>query len=536
MDEQENNKQKAKSFLDNIKKRQEIKPFKPVDKNFAVKYEDYTVIQLIDEGCRFAREKDYEKAQKLFEMALKKEPGNIYALYECAHVYYVLEDYPKCLSCLQTLLKIEESKSFVDYGKNELQQRIADAYYYSGYKNYAKEIYETLLEEKYENVWLFISLGFIYYYEDDYDTALTFFIKAYEKEPDNPDINIFSWAVYSKQEKYELALEFILHGEELGYKTDIYMYEEVSRIYYILENYEQSLVYAQKMLDTDSEYGEGYRRMGYALLGLKKDSLAIENFKKAIDADYAESYMYYFIVHSLIDTDFKTSQKYTELMSPKYPDEPDTYFSQGLIYYNTAKYKKALQCFEKVPEASYLYDNAVYYKYLTLYNLKKYSQILEAYPALSYNQEKSLRAVLLYSSIELNREETAKELIDEIIYTQDKSCDILTACCYFYLMHFDKENTFNYALKSYKAAKNEKTEPDELIQFLVDKLNGNKVCVSQLSNELNSREKCNTALIVDDKLWLVFYFITRLILAVFLGGYLGYVLTRIFLFILTTLN
>ena len=150
MDEQENNKQKAKSFLDNIKKRQEIKPFKPVDKNFAVKYEDYTVIQLIDEGCRFAREKDYEKAQKLFEMALKKEPGNIYALYECAHVYYVLEDYPKCLSCLQTLLKIEESKSFVDYGKNELQQRIADAYYYSGYKNYAKEIYETLLEEKYD--------------------------------------------------------------------------------------------------------------------------------------------------------------------------------------------------------------------------------------------------------------------------------------------------------------------------------------------------------------------------------------------------
>lgn len=488
---------------------------------------------MIDEGIKFCSKKDYEKSVMLLEMALKKDPQNIYALYECAHVCYILEDYAKCLSCLQTLLKIEESKSFNDFDKHKLQQHIADAYYYSGYKSYAKEIYETLLAEKYENIWLFVNLGLIYHYYEDYETALTFFIKAYEIKPDDPDINIYIGAVYSKQEKYELALEFILHGEELGYKSDIYIYEEVSRIYYILENYEQSRIYAQKMIDLDSGYGEGYRRMGYALWGLKENSRVVENFQKAIGFDSAESYMYYFIVHSLIETDVKTTQRYAGLMKEKYPEDLETYAAQGLVFYYTKKYKKAFGYLKKIPESSYLYNTTVIYKICALYEMGKYKQVLEAYQELSDEFSKNImHTIALSCCIELNQSEFAKEILDNIRNSADNSYEVLEQCCYFYFINFDKENTREYVIKSCEAAQKECIEPGEFVRFLADKFNGKNVSVGQLSNDFNQIQKFIIALFVKDKQWLVWFIITRLILGIFLVGYLLYTAGKIILLIL----
>lgn len=330
MQEPKHNADDARNFLNNIKQRNAAPTVnnKP-DGEFVQCCSDYSVIKLIGTGEELAEKGDFATALALAELALKKEPENPFALYSAATFCVNLGQYVKCLKYIKLLIKQQEQSGFKDFDRQLLQFRLGDSYYFNEDYNSAKEIYEILLEQGYIDVSIFINLGLIYFSEENFDTALMFFIKAYETEPEDMYVNTYIAAVYSKKEKYHTALEFAYRAEELGYTDDIYMYEEISRIYYCLEEYDKSLLYAQKILDIDENSAVGLRRLGWAHYELKDASDKVyESFEKAIDADYYDDGMFAVLIqHYLEIDDFKSAQKYALLLKESNPDCISMYFS-----------------------------------------------------------------------------------------------------------------------------------------------------------------------------------------------------------------
>lgn len=330
MQEPKHNANDAKNFLNNIKKRNETAAgAKKPDSTVIERCREYSALKLIEEADNAAENGDFATAAALSQLALKKEPQNPFALYAAATFCLNLEDYPNCLKYIKLLIKQQEQVDFKDFDRKLLQYRLGDAFYFNGYYEKAKVFYETLLEEGYLEFGIFTQLGLIYYSEEDYDTALMFFIKAYETDPDDMYVNTYIAAAYAKKEKYHTALEFIFRAEELGYTDDIYMYEEVSRIYYCLEDYDKSLLYAQKVLEKDKNSAIGLRRLGWAHYELKDDPDTVYDcFKKAIDGDcYDDSMFYVLICHYLETGDKESAKKYAALMKKANPDCERVYFA-----------------------------------------------------------------------------------------------------------------------------------------------------------------------------------------------------------------
>ena len=323
MQEPKHNADDARNFLNNIKLRNISSGIrKNPNTEILQSCTDYPITRLLDEAEKSAEKSDFATALALAELALKKEPENPFALYSAATFSLKQEQYLNCLKYIKQLINQQERSGFKNFDKQFLQFRLGDAYYFNGNYQNTKKVYESLLEQGYIEVSIYITLGLIYFSEEDYDAALMFFVKAYELTPDDMYLNTYIAAVYAKKEKYHIALEFAFKAEELGYTTDIYMYEEISRIYYCLDDYEKSLLYAQKMLDLDENSPIGLRRLGWAYYGLNKSlDVTYESFKKVIDQNYWDYGMFVVLIQHYLDiNDFKNAQKYAVLMKQYEPD------------------------------------------------------------------------------------------------------------------------------------------------------------------------------------------------------------------------
>lgn len=196
--------------------------------------------RLVEEGEKLFREKQFEKAAKLFEDAFQiattvqdlNTLGFIYIelgrlglaedlfynsldLSENARSYYGLAVLNERLGKIEEAIKYYEKALKLD--GNNLGAHFDCAYLYDDIKNYekAKEHYLKVIELDPNEFWAHINIGSIYEKENKDDEALRHFLKAYRIDNKKPMVCYNLGVVYNKLKNYDLALKYYLKELEL---------------------------------------------------------------------------------------------------------------------------------------------------------------------------------------------------------------------------------------------------------------------------------------------------------------------------------
>jgi tetratricopeptide (TPR) repeat protein len=192
--------------------------------------------------------KDYNNALMNYETVLELEPDNGLAYFSMAEVYIIQKDtllftnfFKKGLQSLSTPFEVKMQKLLplvVEDASLKLEEQIVEDFfnllvtshkyeanaliYYGNYKKTKNEIEEALklfkraLNVEPNNELVTQEILFIQLDLQRYDDLLHNGKEAINKFPDNPLFFLLTGTAYQQKEKFELALQVLIQGEELS--------------------------------------------------------------------------------------------------------------------------------------------------------------------------------------------------------------------------------------------------------------------------------------------------------------------------------
>jgi len=182
---------------------------------------------------------------------------------------------------------------------------------------------------------------------------------------------------FYRQDRDSIALEKFLQSEALGYKSSD-MFSFIARIYGTNDEFEKVKEYAQKAIDTDSDYGDPYFLYGGALYESGDIKNALKYYLLAEEHGYDDDIIMF---REIAECYGKLGDKYF-LKQLEYAtkainlDTENAYsrYWKGWIYFRHNEFSHALKYFLKSENMGYS-DISLYYEisycYSMLDNLKK---------------------------------------------------------------------------------------------------------------------------------------------------------------------
>jgi tetratricopeptide (TPR) repeat protein len=249
-------------------------------------------------------------------------PTNNYALFGLADCYKILKNYPKAIEIWEEYLRFDNRNITV-------LTRVADAYRKTGNFMKSRDTYFKTLEMNPENEYAFIGLGHLFYDFKEFDQALFYWKKVYEKYQDHVDVRVLTSIgnCYRKLKQYEEGIVFFKKALQLS-PNNFYALFGLGDCYRGLNRMEDSRDCWQSILRKDpknkvvlTRLGDTYRAMGdlehaeefykkamaiefdtYAALGLAIVHKEQGHYDKAIEA-----------LNKLLEVNIKNSRVYLEL-------------------------------------------------------------------------------------------------------------------------------------------------------------------------------------------------------------------------------
>ena len=300
--------------------------------------------------------KDYKRAKKEIDDAIKIDPKNDFAYVRKGVIEYLSKDTSTALKSLDYAIELNADSKwaylwkgiiFADKSKLEaalgnyekaltIDPRFDLGYYNRGWISLKKRPQDYSQAEKDFNKALslnpsykeaFYGLGMVYGYQDKYEISERYFTKAikidktyltaikwrgivydelkrYDKalkdfsnvlsiDPGNLDIFIRRARVYRKKKDFDGALSDLMHVIDKGGVTRRVQYY-ISQIYYESGQFNNSLMAINKALAIDSKYAAGYAWRAKVLGKTNKVQAALEDFGKAIKFAKYKKERYYF--------------------------------------------------------------------------------------------------------------------------------------------------------------------------------------------------------------------------------------------------
>ncbi len=270
---------------------------------------------------------------------------------------------------MQYAENLDTSKSLYYLQKAyELNPDKTEYLYYLGYFNYvlgkfseSKRYFERLEKEGKAGAKVFYYLGGIALAEKKIEIALSYFQKAFEEEPLNPEYNYSLCLGYQLQGKLSKAKKHC----ELALQTDtshIKSMELLFDIYLSEGQNDKALLIVDKILTMDNRQPSGRFLMGKYYHHKAHQLAAKKNFKEsalwiakaihqydlalAVDSSYSQALYNRAFAYTELKQYDKALKDFQKVLTLQ-PEDYRTYFMIGSIYEFYKEYADALQYYEK---------------------------------------------------------------------------------------------------------------------------------------------------------------------------------------------
>ncbi|KAL0263934.1 UNVERIFIED_CONTAM: hypothetical protein PYX00_010871 [Menopon gallinae] len=257
-----------------------------------------------------------------YQKCLNNYPSNNYALFGLADCYKTLKNYSRAIEIWEEYLKYDTRNITV-------LTRVADAYRKVGNFSKSRETYLKTLEKNPENEYAFIGLGHLFYDFKEFEQALFYWKKVYEKYQDHVDMRVLTSIgnCYRKLKQFDEGISYFKKALELS-PNNFYALFGLGDCYRGLGLLEESKNCWQEILRKDpknkvvlTRLGDTYRLLGqleqaehYYTQALKVDfdayaalGLAIVHKEQGLYEESIEA------LNSLLNLNPKNSRVYLEL-------------------------------------------------------------------------------------------------------------------------------------------------------------------------------------------------------------------------------
>jgi len=287
-----------------------------------LEYEPDNNYALVGLGDSARKRGDYRAAIEFYQKCLEHHPDNNYALFGLADCY-------KSLKHFNHAIKIWERYLHHDDRNVTVLTRVADAYRKVKDFKRSEELYRRVLEMEEDNPYALIGLGHLNYDFKNYEQALHYWGRMYDKKGDQVDIRVLTSMgnCHRKMKTFADGVEYFEKALEKEPKN-FYALFGLADCYRGLGDQEKSLTYWNRILQKEptnkvilTRAGDAYRNMGdlehaeeyykaalniefdtYAILGLALISKQHGRYREAIQS-----------LESLVQQDPKNHRLYMEI-------------------------------------------------------------------------------------------------------------------------------------------------------------------------------------------------------------------------------
>ncbi|EJQ42345.1 hypothetical protein IEE_04177 [Bacillus cereus BAG5X1-1] len=182
------------------------------------------------------------------------------------------------------------------YNKEEFLafKSLFEANVHSGELSKALTQIDGLLARYPDHPGLFYLAGLLFFHNQNYDKAKTYFEQALSLDESNSEYMVYLGITYVELNQLNQAETLLLSAYNLG-EADITTVIGLGKLYLKQENYEKARFYFNKVLSQDSLHHEANVRMGQAYLFEKKHvQQAITHFEQALKSGKSEELEYYY--------------------------------------------------------------------------------------------------------------------------------------------------------------------------------------------------------------------------------------------------
>ncbi|WP_242246110.1 AAA family ATPase [Bacillus cereus group sp. BfR-BA-01523] len=182
------------------------------------------------------------------------------------------------------------------YNKEEFLafKSLFEANVHSGELSKALTQIDGLLARYPDHPGLFYLAGLLFFHNQNYDKAKTYFEQALSLDESNSEYMVYLGITYVELNQLNQAETLLLSAYNLG-EADITTIMGLGKLYLKQENYEKARFYFNKVLSQDSLHHEANVRMGQAYLFEKKHvQQAITHFEQALKSGKSEELEYYY--------------------------------------------------------------------------------------------------------------------------------------------------------------------------------------------------------------------------------------------------
>jgi|GEM_PF-389072 len=295
-------------------------------------------------GGLLLEEKNYTKAQEIYQQLLMKDKNNEEANLNLAKTYILMKNIEKARDILQTLPDSQTKQyytgiiaayfeqydiaktnlsaaanamggssdiasraknvltAFGEYGMNQGSQEIylktllAKSFNQVGEYTLSIPLLFNVVKEKkdYRDAW--IILGYAYLNTDDYKNAIDALEEARKLDKNKPETLFFLGLSYSANNQKEVAAQFIADAIDKGFEPKIQAQQKLAEIYMSIKDYEKAaLRYEAVVALNDSDINYYVRPMWIYIEKINQPAKALILAKKAI-TKYPNSGMAYNLV------------------------------------------------------------------------------------------------------------------------------------------------------------------------------------------------------------------------------------------------
>ena len=288
-------------------------------------------------GNAFYKQKKYKEVINYLKLAEKYKYKSKYLNLMLAYSYLEENDYKNSLKYTQKVKK--DANPFYERGT---------MFYYQ--KNYDKALNDLLMAESvgYKDDFIYTRLSFLYENKKDYEKSLNYANKAIINNSKDGFAHYRKGIALYNMKDYINAKKSFLQAEELNYIHSCNMFEKLSFIFTIENNYKQAINYANKAIILNSQNAYAYYRKGYALFYSQKFSKSKESFVKSDKLGFLNynlfsmlSYLFY------IENNFSKAHSYINKALLLCKDDSTIYYLKAGILASIGKEKEAVNYYQK---------------------------------------------------------------------------------------------------------------------------------------------------------------------------------------------
>ncbi len=339
-----------------------------------------------DKGCELLAQKSYQKAVKMFEKSVKKDPHNELAWYKQGIAFTGYGKLSDSVHCFEKALAInpdnelallQKANSVERLGNLEEANELFGMFINKSHddvriinttkrkilntKRLEKRGIKTLPQSKYE-------MAMQYVVDGEYEGALLIFESLITKDPEKLYL-LYPYAVsLLETQKYKEALEITKRLVAKDKKNcEVLMLQ--GKIYHMMRNYQKAVkTYEQARLINETE---GVRS---ALREVKNDIYDRQREKKKdLEARCLKGRL------CLASQEFKEGRKYFQEIIKEDPSYDDAWLFQGLSFLLEKNFEAAVESFNRTLELQPKSSRALMMLGGALYFLQKYDEALEQF-------------------------------------------------------------------------------------------------------------------------------------------------------------